>query len=422
VFEPIDEYKGDLARTYFYMATRYENIIGGWYANASEADDILLTNNTSQVYETWFLNLLIKWHNQDPVSTKEINRNNAIYALQNNRNPFIDSPQWVRKIWSGAIPSKPNLAASNLAVSSITNNSMQINWTSGNGARRLVVMRASTASNTLPSDSIYYNANSLYGNGSDVGAGNFAVYNGTGSNVTVTGLSQNTTYYITVYEYNGWMSTSNYQTTGALTNNTNTLPVTWLSFTATFQPDRNILLEWKTASEHNNNHFDVERSLGDSNFIQIGQIPGSGNSNTIKSYTFTDDTLTRNSNAIITSLYYRLKQVDNDGKYSYSSVEAVTIPVGITETIPPGILKEAWPNPFNATIYIRLTSQQQQSVVVHLQDIIGKTYAEINTHTNATQPFVLNNLHDLPAGMYFLSIRDEETKQLVGYTRLIKNK
>jgi endonuclease I len=91
VFEPIDDYKGDFARTYFYMATRYENLIAGWYANSAEADAVL-QNNSYPVYETWFLNLLGDWHTSDPVSQKEIDRNNAVYSFQQNRNSFIYNP------------------------------------------------------------------------------------------------------------------------------------------------------------------------------------------------------------------------------------------------------------------------------------------------------------------------------------------
>ncbi len=98
VFEPIDEYKGDFARAYFYMATRYENLIAGWYANSTEANAIL-QNNNFPVYETWFLNMLGNWHVQDPVSSKEIARNDAVYAIQGNRNPFIDHPEYVYQIW-----------------------------------------------------------------------------------------------------------------------------------------------------------------------------------------------------------------------------------------------------------------------------------------------------------------------------------
>ncbi|WP_293751521.1 endonuclease [uncultured Paraglaciecola sp.] len=98
VFEPIDEFKGDLARAYFYMATRYENDIDGWDSNSTYADAVL--NGTSaQVYEAWFLAMLKDWHIQDPVSQKELDRNEAAYSHQGNRNPFVDYPSFVSEIW-----------------------------------------------------------------------------------------------------------------------------------------------------------------------------------------------------------------------------------------------------------------------------------------------------------------------------------
>ena len=98
VFEPRDEYKGDFARNYFYMATRYENIISTWHSNDVNAEAILQPNSYP-VFETWFINLLLKWNAADPVSDKETNRNNAVYAIQHNRNPFIDHPEYVNSVW-----------------------------------------------------------------------------------------------------------------------------------------------------------------------------------------------------------------------------------------------------------------------------------------------------------------------------------
>ena len=97
-FEPIDEFKGDLARIYFYMATRYQDIIAGWENNSSNADAVL-DGTSNHVFEDWYLDLMVKWHNEDPVSTKEINRNNKVYQFQHNRNPFVDHPEYVSLIW-----------------------------------------------------------------------------------------------------------------------------------------------------------------------------------------------------------------------------------------------------------------------------------------------------------------------------------
>ena len=89
-FEPIDSFKGDLARNYFYVSTRYlgdSNQFITW----EMADKINL--------KPWAIQMLLEWHHNDPVSKKEIDRNEAVYAIQNNRNPFIDYPLFADCIW-----------------------------------------------------------------------------------------------------------------------------------------------------------------------------------------------------------------------------------------------------------------------------------------------------------------------------------
>ncbi|MBP2690837.1 MAG: endonuclease [Muribaculaceae bacterium] len=92
VFEPVDEYKGDFARSYFYMAACYYNKIGNW-------NSPMLAGNNYPAFTSWAINLLLKWHRQDPVSKKETDRNDAVYARQHNRNPFIDHPEMAEYIW-----------------------------------------------------------------------------------------------------------------------------------------------------------------------------------------------------------------------------------------------------------------------------------------------------------------------------------
>lgn len=96
VFEPIDEYKGDFARTYFYMVARYldKNF------NQSENGKVVFTYSGGTAgLTTYAINLFLKWHRQDPVSKKEIDRNDAVYKHQKNRNPFIDYPYLAEYIW-----------------------------------------------------------------------------------------------------------------------------------------------------------------------------------------------------------------------------------------------------------------------------------------------------------------------------------
>lgn len=89
VCEPIDAYKGDIARNYFYMATRYQPLIASWSGDMFFGDDL----------SPWTETLLLSWHIADPVSQKEFDRNNAVFAIQANRNPYIDHPEWVHSIW-----------------------------------------------------------------------------------------------------------------------------------------------------------------------------------------------------------------------------------------------------------------------------------------------------------------------------------
>ncbi|MDX1651772.1 MAG: endonuclease [Brumimicrobium sp.] len=97
-FEPIDEYKGDYARIYLYMATRYQDVINSWETLTAEGD-CALGSDPHLVYEPWLLDLLLTWHANDPVSQKEIDRNNAVYAIQGNRNPYVDHPEWVNLVF-----------------------------------------------------------------------------------------------------------------------------------------------------------------------------------------------------------------------------------------------------------------------------------------------------------------------------------
>ena len=128
VFEPIDEFKGDVARMIFYFITRYESKL------SSFSTGNMLGGSAYPGLQTWQLNQLLAWHNQDPVSQAEILRNNASYTFQGNRNPFIDNPAYVNLIWGGqtTTPTTDTQAptvATNLTVSGKTANSVSLTWT-----------------------------------------------------------------------------------------------------------------------------------------------------------------------------------------------------------------------------------------------------------------------------------------------------
>lgn len=96
VFEPDDQYKGDFARTYFYMAACYNSRIKGWSSDC-------LAGNDYPCYKSWAVEMFMEWAANDKVSTKEVKRNDAVYRHQKNRNPFIDHPELADHIWGDKI-------------------------------------------------------------------------------------------------------------------------------------------------------------------------------------------------------------------------------------------------------------------------------------------------------------------------------
>ena len=166
VFEPIDEFKGDIARIYFYFATRYQNQINNWSAYA------MFNGSSDQVFETAFLNILLEWHSIDPVSQKEVDRNNAIYNHQGNRNPFVDTPSYVTAIWNPQQDNESPSAPTNLIASSPTATSIDLSW------------NAATDNIAISSYDIY--VNSTYNSSTNA------------TNATVTALNPETNYCFTV--------------------------------------------------------------------------------------------------------------------------------------------------------------------------------------------------------------------------------
>ena len=120
---------------------------------------------------------------------------------------------------------EPTTQASSIVISSITGTSATLSCAAGNGAQRIFVVHAGSAVTSGPSDYTTYTANSAFGSGTQIGTGNYVVYSGSGTSVTITGLSSATTYYVNVYEFNGSGGAENYLTTSPATANWTTLTV-----------------------------------------------------------------------------------------------------------------------------------------------------------------------------------------------------
>ena len=99
VFEPKDEYKGDFARAYFYMATCYGDELTWRLDNKDVGSKYAMRNDSYLEFRDWEIEVLITWHRQDPVSEKETKRMDAVSDFQHNRNPYIDYPELAEYIW-----------------------------------------------------------------------------------------------------------------------------------------------------------------------------------------------------------------------------------------------------------------------------------------------------------------------------------
>lgn len=97
LWEPADEWKGDFARDYFYMVTAYSNLT--WTSNGLD----MLENNDYPTMQQWAYTLLLQWARQDPVDENERRRNDAVYDIQKNRNPFVDFPNLAEYIWGDSV-------------------------------------------------------------------------------------------------------------------------------------------------------------------------------------------------------------------------------------------------------------------------------------------------------------------------------
>ncbi len=131
VYEPIDEFKGDVARSLLYFAVRYESKLSSFNHSpgTSAANDTNPLNGTAEkAFEDWYITMLKNWHVQDPVSQREIDRNNAVFAIQKNRNPFIDRPEWVNAIWNQASDVTPPSAPSSFIADQTSAYFVKLKW------------------------------------------------------------------------------------------------------------------------------------------------------------------------------------------------------------------------------------------------------------------------------------------------------
>ena len=202
------------------------------------------------------------------------------------------------------------------------------------------------------------------------------------------------------------------------------LPVQLTSFTALLN-NNSVNLNWKTATEVNNYGFEIQRTTplpppsegggdevgggSESKWVKIGFITGSGTSNSPKEYSFTDDKVTTGN------YKYRLKQIDNDGRFEYSD----EVEVNVTKAAADFALQQNYPNPFNPSTLINYTLPQEGHVVLKLYDILGKEVATLvdKQQSAGTHSFRLSSDgFNLAAGVYVYELQSgsfTDTKKML---------
>lgn len=170
------------------------------------------------------------------------------------------------------------------------------------------------------------------------------------------------------------------------------LPVELISFEVTVKDNHN-LLSWKTASELNNDYFEVEHSDDGRSFYSIGTVKGGGNSLDIRTYSYT------HHHARIGTSYYRLKQVDFDGKFSVSDIRSVHRTGNST-----GVT--LYPNPSTGVVYLSFPSNH-----VKVYDTTGKILMDISDQVEQI------DLSDLIPGLYYIEIDGSKNKKAITITK-----
>ncbi|MBX0332190.1 T9SS type A sorting domain-containing protein [Pontibacter sp. HSC-14F20] len=184
------------------------------------------------------------------------------------------------------------------------------------------------------------------------------------------------------------------------------LPVELVYFTATVRNNQ-AHLEWLTASELDNDRFEIERSLDARSFEMVGTVKGKGTTSLESKYTFTDRTPVQGT------VYYRLKQVDLDGQFAYSNVIAVN-----AKGLARELATQAYPNPFQDVIKVTLTAPEAQVAAMTIYDINGRRVMTKDLDLDAGVNMLELKLNQLQSGMYILKVVGAGMEST---TRIMKN-
>ncbi len=183
------------------------------------------------------------------------------------------------------------------------------------------------------------------------------------------------------------------------------LPVELTSFTASVQ-EQQVTLNWRTGSELNNNGFEIQRSIANSEFVTVGFVKGAGTTAIQQEYSFTDENLSNGKYS------YRLKQIDFNGSFEYSGEVEVNV-----VSVDNYLLINNYPNPFNPSTKIGYYLKDRIDVKVVIMNALGEEIAVLANETQ-DQGFheVEFNAANLSSGIYFYSLQTiqyTETKKMI---------
>jgi len=408
VFEPRNSDKGDAARGMMYMVIMYDH--NGSYGNWS----FKWLNETKIPSTPQDLQTLLTWSKQDPPDKWEVERNNYIAFLQQNRNPFVDHPEYLKYInlydlskLNPVFSPEPTYQASNFTAAA-NGNSITVSWTNPSGGQLPsgYLLQAYNVDNYfIPADG------DVYPDSIDLSTGKALInipYSAIQS-YTFNNLSFGSHYYFTIYSYNGTDTLINYKIDGKQRANISTdiTPVELVSFTAVIDQN-NINLNWKTATELNNSGFSIERgsdknSDGDIIFNKIGFVKGAGNSISPINYYYSDK---MNNPGIY---YYRLKQIDNNGTFNYNS----PVEVNFKPVVKGYYLEQNYPNPFNPGTTIAYSLPEASNVKLSVFNALGQQVKIVeNVYKNSGNYNVTLNADDLNSGIYFYKLEAGQFSQI----------
>lgn len=280
----------------------------------------------------------------------------------------------------------PNQSSTDM-ITRNTSNSIHFAWTKGDGQKRIVVIREGHAVEGVPVQLHSYQAHAEFGRGVQIQEGEFVVFCDTGSEVTVTGLKPDHEYFYRIFEQNG-DSAPVYALSGSLSGSVKTrgpLPVTWAYFNARISAE-GVRLNWATAQESNAWCFAIERSVDPvKGFQTLDTIKASGSTKELRTYHYTDYL------PVHTTSYYRLKQIDLDGRYTYSRIVSVQVDEHANVV---------YPNPVTDQFYItsKIGTGQMQ---ITIYNNAGKALLTVASQNG--QP---TDISKLPPGTYQVVVRN----------------